>query len=140
MIRDERGFTLVEIAVVVLIISILAGLAQPHYRLIRTRANAAQAVSELDNLRSAVVRFQGLNHMWPPEATEGVIPVGLEAQLQDGYSFTRSGYTLDYDNWGGVPFTVGVTMVTTDAELGAMVLQIVGNMWQSGDRYSMVIE
>ena len=61
-------------------------------------------------------------------------------QLQDGYSFSRSGYTLDYDNWGGVPFKVGVTIVTTDTDLGGMLMQIVGSMWQSGDRYSMVIE
>ena len=140
MIRNERGFTLVELAVVVLIIGILAALAQPHYNHIRTRARAAQAVSELGNLRSAVLRFQGLNHTWPPEAAVGVIPAGLEAQLQDGYDFNRSGYTLDYDNWGGVPFNVGVTIVTTDTELGAMLMQIVGSMWQSGDRYSMVIE
>ena len=140
MIRNERGFTLVELSVVVLIISIVAALAQPHYNHMRTRARAAQAVSELDNLRSAVLRFQGLNHTWPPEATVGVIPAGLQTQLQEGYSFTRSGYTLDYDYWGGVPFKVGVTIVTTDTDLGAMLMQIVGSMWQSGDRYSMVIE
>ncbi len=140
MIRDERGFTLVELAIVVLIISILAAMAQPHYSHMRTRARAAQAVSELDNLRSAVVRYQGLNHAWPPEAAAGIIPLGLQAQLQDGYSFTRTGYTLDYDNWGGIPFVVGVTLITTDTELGAMILQSVGNMWNSGDRYSMVIE
>ncbi|MCH7565280.1 MAG: prepilin-type N-terminal cleavage/methylation domain-containing protein [Gemmatimonadetes bacterium] len=140
MIRNERGFTLVELSVVVLIISIVAALAQPRYNHMRTRARAAQAVSELDNLRSAVLRFQGLNHTRPPEATVGIIPAGLQAQLQEGYSFTRSGYTLDYDNWGGVPFKVGVTIVTTDTDLGAMLMQIVGSMWQSGDRYSMVIE
>lgn len=140
MIRNERGFTLIELVVVVLIIALLAALAQPHYNHMRTRAKAAQAVSELDNLRSAVVRFQGLNHAWPPEALAGIIPTGLEAQLQDGYSFTRLGYTLDYDYWGGVPFVVGVTLVTTDTDLGDMILQLVGSMWQSGDRYSMVIE
>lgn len=140
MIRNERGFTLIELAVVVLIIALLAVLAQPHHNHLRTRAKAAQAVSELDNLRSAVVRFQALNHAWPPEALAGIIPTGLEAQLQDGYSFTRPGYTLDYDYWGGVPFVVGVTLVTTDTDLGDMILQLVGSMWQSGDRYSMVIE
>ncbi|GMR12924.1 MAG: hypothetical protein BMS9Abin29_1119 [Gemmatimonadota bacterium] len=140
MIRNERGFTLVELAIVVLIISILAALAQPHYTNMRTRARAAQAVSELAMLRSAVVRFQGLNHTWPPEAAEGEIPAGLEAQLQDGYTFTRSGYTLDYDYWGGAPFVVGVTLVTTDSDLGDMIMQIVGSMWKAGDRYSMVIE
>ena len=140
MIHNERGFTLVELAVVVLIIALLAALAQPHYNHMRTRAKAAQAVSELDNLRSAVVRFQGLNHAWPPEALAGIIPTGLEAQLQDGYTFARPGYTLDYDYWGGVPFVVGVTLVTTDTDLGDMILQLVGSMWQSGDRYRMVIE
>ena len=140
MIRDERGFTMVELVVVVLIVSILAAIAQPHYSTMRTRARAAQVVSELDNLRSAVVRFQGLNHAWPPEALVGMVPVGLEAQLQDGYTFNRTGYALDYDYWGGAPFVVGVTVVTTDTVLGDMVMQIVGNMWQSGDRYSMVIE
>lgn len=140
MIRNERGFTLVELAVVVLIIGIVAALAQPPFTHMRTRARAAQAVSELGNLRSAVLRFQGLNHEWPPEAAAGIIPVGLQAHLQDGYSFSRSGYTLDYDNWGGVPFVVGVTPVTTDTDLGGMIMQIVGSMWRSGDRYSMVIE
>ncbi|MFV2007429.1 MAG: type IV pilin protein [Longimicrobiales bacterium] len=140
MMRNEQGFTLVELAVVVLIIGILAAIAQPNYKSIRTRARAAQAVSELDNVRSAVIRFQGLNYAWPPEAAAGVIPAGLQAQLQDGYSFTKSGYTLDYDFWGGAPFVVGVTLVTTDTALGDMIMQIVGSMWQSGDRYSMVIE
>lgn len=140
MVREERGFTLVELAVVVLIVSILAALAQPHYNHMRTRAKAAQVISDMDAVRQAVIQYQGLNHAWPPETVAGVIPPGLEIHLQDGYSFNQPGYTVDFDNWGGTPFVVGVTVVTADSLLGGMMMQIMGNMWNSGDRYSMVIE
>jgi type IV pilus assembly protein PilE len=53
-LRDERGFTLVEVLVVVIVIAILSTLAVSSYLGYRERAHSSAAQQKLDQIRPAV--------------------------------------------------------------------------------------
>ena len=138
---DRRGFTLIELLVVVLIVSILAAIAQPRLSDVLVKARAADAYADMDVIRIAALAFQANNNAWPPEAGLGVVPTGLEEFLPGDFSMAKSDFQLDFDNWGGSPFEIGVTLVTTDAALGLTLLNILPPpKWNSGNKYSWVIE
>lgn len=63
--RPQRAFTLVEIAVVVLIIGILAALALPNYRKIIIKSKATTAVNDLRTFASAFSNFNLANGRYP---------------------------------------------------------------------------
>ncbi len=140
-IRDRKGVTLTELLVVVLIVSIIAAIAQPKLHGVIVKARAADAISDMQVVRMALYNYQSEQQAWPSEASSGIVPTGLDVHLPDNFGLVRDEYTLDYDNWGGSPFLVGVTLITLDSILGRTVLEMLGSpKWNSGDRYTWVIE
>ncbi len=138
---NRRGVTLIELLVVMLIVSIIAALAQPQLTRVIVKARAADAVSDMQVVRMAVYNYQSDQQAWPAEANRGVIPAGLDAYLPGGFDFVKEDYTLDFDNWGGSPFMIGVTLITSDAELGITLLDMLASpKWNSSDKYTWVIE
>lgn len=57
MVRKEKGFTLLELLIVVIIIGILASMALPQYNKIIVRARTAEALTNLSALRSSMQRY-----------------------------------------------------------------------------------
>jgi prepilin-type N-terminal cleavage/methylation domain-containing protein len=57
-VQNRRGFSLVELAVVVIIIGVLAAFGVPRFRDSVERAKASEAVSFLSSVRSAQERYQ----------------------------------------------------------------------------------
>jgi prepilin-type N-terminal cleavage/methylation domain-containing protein len=68
LFKKERGFTLIEIMIVVAIIAILAAIAIPRFRAMQETAREAKTKDNLSALRSAVMIYYGNNEgRWPDD-------------------------------------------------------------------------
>lgn len=140
-LKGRKGLTLIELLTVVVIVSVLAAIAQPLYFQIIVKARAADAISELQVVRVALYNYQSDNQAWPSEASSGIVPPGLEGYLPVGFDLVKEDYTLDFDNWGGTPFVIGITLITSDSLLGRTTLEMMASpKWNTGDKYTWVIE
>lgn len=82
--RDDEGFTLIELMVVVLIIAILLAIAIPTFLGARNSANARAAQS---NLRNALTAEQSY---WTNNQSFDTVGTGVEA-LEPSLTFSSSG-------------------------------------------------
>jgi general secretion pathway protein G len=103
--RRQRGFTFIEILIVMIVLSILSSLAILKYIDLKHRALSASATADLQAVRLAAYSAWYEHGVWPNEVGGGVIPGGLTPYLPGGFSFTKPEYTLDWDNF--VPQAAG---------------------------------
>ena len=84
-IRARRGFTLIELVVVIAILGILAGLAIPRFLDATATARGARIVADMRTIDSAVVIYN---------AKTGSLPADKEALLSDDTSKTPQYFKL----------------------------------------------
>jgi len=108
MTRDDRGFTLIELMIVVVIIGILAGISIPNLLIMESRAKEANVKSNMHTMRLAMEDF-------------AVQTLGFYAE--DGASTTPGGQTLEDlcpgEAYPRNPFTGAATNVVWDADPAA---------------------
>ena len=63
--KDQKGFTLVELMIVVAIIGILAAIAIPQFAKYRARAQNTAALSDLRNLRTDMEGYYAEHQQYP---------------------------------------------------------------------------
>lgn len=64
--RNRSGFTLIEVLVVIIVISILLALLVPAVGAARRRVNVARVTAEIKSLESAITKFRGDYGIEPP--------------------------------------------------------------------------
>jgi len=86
-VRHEKGFTLLELLIVVIIIGILATIALPQYINMLEKARASEAVSNIGSLRSSMDRYW-YEHL-DDTATLGNLDI-IDPNDQEGRLYTYS--------------------------------------------------
>jgi prepilin-type N-terminal cleavage/methylation domain-containing protein len=123
MSRRRSGFTFVELLTVIIVLGLLAGLALLKYIDLTHRARVAQVVGDVESVRLAAYGAWYETGKWPAEVGPGITPPGLAEYLPGGFSFQRSAYTLDWENFtppNGGPspgMQVGVVISSDDPKM-----------------------
>ena len=132
MSRHRRGFTFIELLVVMIVIGLLSGLGLLKYMDLKHRAMSAQAVGDLEAIRLAGYSAWYETGAWPADAGAGEVPAALKPYLSGSFSFVKPDYTLDWENFvppGGGPsagMQLGVVLTSTNARLTKALAQNLG--------------
>jgi general secretion pathway protein G len=92
----ERGFTLVELLVVISLISILAGIGLVQYKNSIVRTQESVLKTDLFRVRDAIDQYY---------ADKGKYPASLDALVSDGYmrKVPEDPITKSVDTWQTIP-------------------------------------
>jgi prepilin-type N-terminal cleavage/methylation domain-containing protein len=119
--RNQKGFTLIELMIVVVIIGILAALAIPRFMRATTKAKQAEAKNILKQIYVMEHSYrQEKDTYFPPSGTVTVQPggaiadLGIEIMLSARYSYSITGGTNTFTATGG---SKGATGLDDDATL-----------------------
>jgi len=118
-LAKQKGFTLVELAIVIVIIGVLASFGVPRFRDAVERSKAGEAMNYLSAIRASQERYHAIYATYandpanldvafpnPKYFTIGVVGTGLTADLESSWSLslTRLGASAGYG-----PYTVTFT-------------------------------
>ena len=104
---SERGFTLVELLVVISLITILAAMGLVQYKNSIIRTSEATLKTDLFRMRDAIDQYY---------ADKGKYPATLDALVSDGYlrKMPEDPITKSTDSWQAVPAEPDPSSPTTE--------------------------
>ena len=109
--RNQKGFTLVELMIVVVIVGILAAVAIPMYTGQIKKARASEAEATLGSIRSSLRVMYAENREYPDAPTSGypwdIVGIGIDSTDLVGKNFAATEY--QYASTHNDSFTVTVT-------------------------------
>jgi general secretion pathway protein G len=114
---NRRGFTFIEILIVMIIIGILANIMIPSLGLLRRRAEAVRVIGDIESVENAVLtRYVDVSD-FPASAGWGTVPDGLQNYLPAGFSFD---YDLSAYRWWNTEAFVGIEARPFNQEIVGM--------------------
>lgn len=71
VLKSQKGFTMIELAVVLAIIALLAGVAVPTYTNMRQKAYQAEANTKIQEIRADAWSYYVEHNDWPTDLSVG---------------------------------------------------------------------
>lgn len=90
--KADKGFTIVELLIVIVVIAILAAISIVAYNGIQQRSHTTSSKTAAENLAKKVEAFNAVNSVYPTSNTAALMTTALNA-LSDS-SLTGSGITI----------------------------------------------
>ena len=126
--KTQRGFTLMELMVVIVILGVLASLVVPNLMGNKDRADRQKAVSDIDALENVLDMYKLDNHRYPTtdQGLDALVVAPTLAPLAENYN--PEGYIrrLPADPWGneyvlispGEHGAIDISSTGPDGEIG----------------------
>jgi type IV pilus assembly protein PilE len=143
--RQARGFTLIELMIVVAVVAVLAAIAVPNYTAYITRAKFAEATAALGNLRIKMEQYYQDNRRYSTLPAGGICGLvgGNTPTVSDAKYFTYScassnplaspagdqRYTISATGIGGVTgltFTINESNTKTSTVAASTAMETAG--------------
>lgn len=103
---DRRGFTIVELLIVIVVIGVLAAITIVAYNGIQTRARDSSRTSAVRQIQKSIELYKQTNGRYPPQVAIGTnAPAGFSGIWGTGYSYS----VATDDSWMKNLVTSGVT-------------------------------
>lgn len=101
-VDTQRGFTLMELMVVIVILGVLASLVVPNLMGNKDRADRQKAVSDIVALENALDMYKLDNHRYPTteQGMEALVKAPTLAPLAENYNADGYIRRLPADPWG----------------------------------------
>lgn len=134
--RGMRGFSLIEVMIVVVIIGILASIAYPSYREYVLRGNRTEGQALLSEAAAAQERYYAQNNQYIT-ATSDLAELGLRSSTASGITSETGKYTLSAaSNADDGGYTLTAIQAFNDTDCGNLTLDGKGQRGRTGSQRS----